>query len=391
MGRNRKYHMRRWGSRIAVWIPLFFMFMILVLTGVLIHHMVSEPKLEDDFTYHTGTGTSGDPSETAEPSDSSTNGRRGNCYNFLVMSFDRKSNSTDSIMLVNFNGNADRITVLQIPRDTLVCMDGRYRRINSLFNYFSEYDPTKTEEERNADTMKLLISFLQRNMNVKIDDYVLLDIDGFRAIVDELGGVRVNVPTDMQYEDPYQDLVINLKAGEQVLNGEQAEGFVRFRSGFALADLGRLDAQKIFMSALISQLKESVTVTRLPGLISTVFQYVQTSIDFDMAVRIGSQALSYSLQNVVMMTADGGPYSSGADYYVLYHDSMFAVLQTYFNVFEAEIPVFDPDEIFTDRSNTSTGKYGTKIHDIYTTPFTTLNEYDAGTVNEEGIYIPLVK
>ncbi len=141
------------------------------------------------------------------------------------------------------------------------------------------------------------------------------------------------------------------------------------------------------MSAFLSQVKENVSIADLPELLNTVLSYVTTSVDVDMAIRIGSQALGYSLENVTMMTAKGGPYKESADFYVLNHDALLHALQEHYNVFEKEIPVLDPNGIFTDPENENPGAYGTTIDEIYRAVGVTLDEMDAEDINKDGIDI----
>ena len=84
-------------------------------------------------------------------------------------------------------------------------------------------------------------------------DYAMVNFDVFARVVDLFGGVDFDVPVDMDYEDPYQDLYIHLKAGEQHLNGEEALQVMRFRSGYAMADLERVNVQRNFVQAAMDQ------------------------------------------------------------------------------------------------------------------------------------------
>ena len=71
--------------------------------------------------------------------------------------------------------------------------------------------------------------------------------------MDRIGGVDMYVAYDMYYSDPEQNLYINIKQGQQTLMGKDAEGFVRYRSGYIMADIARGDAQKMFISPFISR------------------------------------------------------------------------------------------------------------------------------------------
>ena len=98
------------------------------------------------------------------------------------------------------------------------------------------------------------------------DGYVLVDLSAFEQLVDTMGGVTFNVPVDMHYSDPSQNLTIDLSAGEQHLNGEQAMQVVRFRSGYANADIGRTEVQRAVLKAAMKQWLRPQTLAALPGL-----------------------------------------------------------------------------------------------------------------------------
>ena len=183
-------------------------------------------------------------------------------YNFLVVAKDRVSGLTDVIMLINYNISDQGISVMQIPRDTYVEVDDYYyHKINGVYSYYL----SGRRGESNAEVLALrdFADFLEKNMCVKIHYTALIGIEGFGSIVDAIGGVEMYVPRDMYYVDPYQDLYINLKEGYQTLNGDKAEQFVRFRYGYANGDIGRGDAQKLFMTAFIKKLASSISFTDL--------------------------------------------------------------------------------------------------------------------------------
>lgn len=128
---------------------------------------------------------------------------------------------TDFIMLGQYNPNTRDIALMSIPRDTYVSnsVDGK---INSL--YGGKY-PEKVMKKVSEIT------------GIEVQHYVVFDIKILRRLVDEIGGVTVDVPIDMKYEDPEQGLYINLKKGTQTLSGKQAEQFVRFRSRISESEM----------------------------------------------------------------------------------------------------------------------------------------------------------
>ena len=100
--------------------------------------------------------------------------------------------------------------------------------------------------------------------DVAIDRYVRVNVQGVEELVDALGGVTVYVPKDMKYRDDSQHFYVDLKAGEQHLNGDQALQFLRFRYGEVLAILGGSGGSQLFMQAMLKQALKPSTVLRLP-------------------------------------------------------------------------------------------------------------------------------
>ena len=124
-------------------------------------------------------------------------------------------NLTDTIMYVNYNVETGKIAMMSIPRDTYItnelCVG---HKLNSLY--------------RGKNT-EAFVKQIEELIGTKIDYYLIFDAEILHSIVDAIGGVEVDVPIRMKYDDPTQNLHIDLKSGKQVLNGQQAEWFVRYR------------------------------------------------------------------------------------------------------------------------------------------------------------------
>ena len=349
--------------------------------GYIIHSAYKTPDTEPHSLYTGETGNSDDPINI----DPGNLKRKKNCFNFLLLGLDKVSGSTDVVMLFNFDTESGRATLLQIPRDTYIKVDGTGGKINTVFARLRNRavkngasDPVKTALEQYK-------AALQNSLNIKIDYYAMIDLSGFRNIVDHIGGVTVTLPYDLDYEDPDQDLYIHLNAGTQKLNGTQAEGFVRFRYAYALADIGRVDAQKIFMSAFIRQFRENLTAATAPAVITDLFQYVTTSLELSECIYFAKQSFGIDMSNIRMMTLDGDGYRGGV-YYIMCRETALNVMNTYFNVFETPIPdrLFDIDLIFAESENSEMLNY-------YRSPGKTVDEITktAEDINNNGIYIPL--
>ena len=175
----------------------------------------------------------------------------------LGVSTDLDSQLTDTIMVASYNPNTQKANLLSIPRDSYTGKNTAKAtaslKINALYNI--EKTPEKTLKAVNEIT------------GLDIKYYVIVKTEALIQLVDAIGGVEFNVPIDMKYDDPTQDLHIDLKAGTQKLDGEKAEQVLRFRhsnpdkngvmstypSEYGNDDFGRMRTQRDFISALLKQ------------------------------------------------------------------------------------------------------------------------------------------
>ncbi len=184
----------------------------------------------------------------------------GNVVNVLAIGVDGSETRSDTIILASMNLDSKQVSLLSIPRDTRVKYNGSWDKLTHLFSYDNSGQLT-------LDTVKQIAG-------VPINYMAIINFDGFSNAIDELGGVDVEVPDlgngGMYYEDPYQDLSIALKAGPQHLDGQQAQGFVRFRSGYANADLGRIETQRYFLQQLVEQKLNFGNIIKIPGVLNVL-------------------------------------------------------------------------------------------------------------------------
>lgn len=221
---------------------------------------------------------------------------------FLVMGCDRAARLTDSIFVVTLNETQARASILQIPRDTYANYTDRdYRKLNGAMQVLGEQGIKET---------------LGRALGVRLDYFVVLDLDCLSHVVDVIGGVDVEIPQDMTYTDPAQDLNIDLDRGMTHLDGKRAEEFVRYRSGYANADLGRLDAQKLFLRAFAKKC-QTLTAGQFLQLTCSVLTDLRTDIGLPQAIRVASVLLKCNTDDLPMQTLAGEAVQgkSGAWYY----------------------------------------------------------------------------
>ena len=161
--------------------------------------------------------------------------RKKDFHTFLLLGTDDGNGNADTIMVGAFDLKNNKISVVSVPRDTLVDVSRKIKKINSAYGMGGV--------DQMLDELKPILGF-------RPDHYITVDIQAFIEVVDELGGVNYYVPEDMFHEDG-AGFTINLKEGQQLLNGHQALQLVRYR-GYknGSADLGRMQTQQKFIRQL---------------------------------------------------------------------------------------------------------------------------------------------
>lgn len=205
---------------------------------------------------------------------------------------------TDTIMVVNYNPETDKITTVSVPRDTLIQNNGNSVKINSAFA-IGGYSRIKTEVEG--------------LLNVNINYIVKVDYDAFVDIIDAIGGVKMKIERNMIYDDERQNLHINFKAGETVkLDGQKAQEFFRWRknndgSGFANGDLDRIQNQQKFIAKVIDKCTNPLIVFRIPKIMSAIGNNVETNMSPFSIIKYGLKFMGVSNNDISMLTAAGTP------------------------------------------------------------------------------------
>ena len=256
-------------------------------------------------------------------------------YNILICGTDDDGTRTDTIIIAHLDANDHTVALLSIPRDTPVATGGGgLMKINSVYA-----GGGKDGMERLAARLKDLLGF-------PVDGYVLVDLEAFQKTVDLVGGVEFDVPMDMNYEDPSQNLYIHLQKGLQTLDGEQAMGLVRFRKGYATQDIQRTQTQQQFLKALAKQFLKALakqclsvsSLTKLREFADIFSQYVTTNLTTGNMVWFGKELLSCDFDNMKTYTAEGeGAMINGVSYYPLYAGKLLSVVNEAFNPYDTPI------------------------------------------------------
>ena len=197
--------------------------------------------------------------------------------NVLVMGIDDGADPTntegakaDTILVLSMENSSGKVRCITIPSDTWVNPPGNahFMRIRSVYT------------EGGAP---LMVREVNQLLGIPIHQYVVLDLKGFSALIDALGGIDIYVESDMDYEDPEGGLNIHLKQGYQHLDGNQAQQYLRYRSP-ELGDVGREQRQQRFVKSLYQQVMRLETVPKLPLIAETMRKHVKTSAEvFDSA------------------------------------------------------------------------------------------------------------
>jgi len=250
--------------------------------------------------------------------------------NILILGIDRvpeaSANSrkifngrSDTILLFQIDPRDKSISLLSIPRDTKVEIPGiRFSKIN----------------EANARGGAALATRLVSSMlnNATIERYVRVSSSAFRELVDLLGGLEVFVPRAMSYTDTAQKLKINLAQGWQILNGEQAEQFARFRND-GLGDIGRIQRQQSLIQAIRNSFKSPSVLVRLPEIVRLMQKYVDTNLNFEEILTLTNFGLQLDRDNFKMVMLPGRSSSGQGDlrsYWILDAAGRDRIMTQYF-------------------------------------------------------------
>ncbi len=326
--------------------------------------------------------------ETTDVRDNAENIEKETKQNFLVMGHDRTASLTDVIMLVSFDTESGELCVMQIPRDTYYEVeDYYYHKMNGLYNYYIGAEKEEETKDYEMAALRDTADYLQKALDIKIHHCAVMDLDGFGDIVDAIGGVYMYIPYSMKYNDPDQNLYINLPEGYCNMTGKQAEQFVRYRSGFVTADLGRGDAQKMFMIAFLDSLKKNISIKNIGDIASSVLSSTITDLSLGDIVSLGKAALKIDLENVTMLTLPGESKTcSGTSYYVMNRENSIKAVQEHFNIYKTLIDdtTFDADRVFCNDSDSA-------MTDVYYKSGEELSykEHNGQDVYENDIDIPL--
>lgn len=234
--------------------------------------------------------------------------------NVLLLVGDQSSGCTDTMMIVNYNPVTSNVSIMSIPRDTKIYKSNtKTAKINSLY--------------ASKNGVEHLVTTLDDLMGIKINYYCHFNIETVKEIIDSLGGVDYYVPADMYYYDPTQNLKIDLKKGQQHLDGDKCEQLLRFRKPAAGhnnkelkeyydgSDLNRIKTQQNFIKELLRQKLTLYYVPKINDIVQVVYKNLETNMPQTEVFKLVKNISNFSMDKVTTFTLPGIPEDGGAWYY----------------------------------------------------------------------------
>ena len=283
------------------------------------------------------------PPTIEDGEEESKTGRKKDCFTFLIMAKDVGGTNTDAIFVGRFDIPAGTLDIVSIPRDTIMNVSWTNKRINTVY-FVRDSDPDKF-----IDTLADLTGF-------EVDCYAVMDLKMVAQLVDSIGGITYNVPTNMHYEDPEQNLYIHYSAGEQKLSGADAVKVMRYRS-YPNGDIGRIAVQQDMLKTLMTQM---LTLSNIPNIDNTIKIFEE-----NVTTNLSASNIGYFVRNFLTLDKDNISFHTlpgwdnmigGASYYITYVDEWLEIVNNYLNPFYEDITRAHVDIM---QYSSTYGMYGT--------------------------------
>lgn len=259
--------------------------------------------------------------------------RKERFHTILLGGLDDENGGSDTNILLAVDAKNGIINVLSLPRDTLLNVSWSVKKLNNAYHH-GGFAQTMTE--------------VSRLLGIPVDHYITVDLRAFVELVDAIDGVDFDVPVDMNYDDPAQNLHIHFSKGPQHLNGQQALEVVRWRqnndgTGYATADIGRIGTQQAFLRAAAQQTLRPSNWDKVGTMAEIVQKWVKTDLELANLIWLGEQALTVGSDNISFYTlpGDGAGYYKGGSYYVLEPDAVVELVNSCFNPYQEDLTLDD--------------------------------------------------
>ncbi|MBM7096833.1 LCP family protein [Bacillus sp. H-16] len=261
-------------------------------------------------------------------------------FSMLILGLDTRdgdlSGISDAMVLATFNPKEGTIKMLNIPRDSRVQIAGRERidKINHA-HAFGGVD--------------MSIATVENLLDIPVDYFLSLNFDAFMKIIDELGGVDVEVPMTFTETDNATYGTLTIEEGPQRLNGQEALAYARMRKSDPRGDLGRGDRQKEIMESVIKEAASLSSITNFGSLMDALDGNIYTNMSFNHV--LGMHSYADELNNIESVSFSGDNYTeNGVYYYQLREDSVKEVSTMLKQHLDIEV---DTDPEFADEAESA--------------------------------------
>ena len=338
MAPHRRKRRRRSGAEILILAVCILLFCGMGVVG-LYRCFVHPPEVPD-----TVQGEEEQPDQTGEQGEETPpqRQRRESCYTILVSGKDDDNGGSDTNILLFIDAKNKAFNAVSIPRDTWIDTDWNVPKFNASYN---------------VGGVERLQKELSNLLGIPVDFYVSVDLGGFVELVDAIGGVWFDVPVNMNYDDPVQDLHIHFDKGYQYLEGKDAVKVVRFRqnndgTGYPNGDLGRIETQQAFLTAVAKQMLDNLgsnPIQAVKEYASLFYTYIETDLEVGELAWVGEQALNVGMEGIQFYTLPGdGAWLQGlgfysGSYYVLDPEATLVLVNESFNPYDQDLTLEDMD------------------------------------------------
>lgn len=259
--------------------------------------------------------------------------RKEGFYNILVCATDLEEARTDTMMILSLDQENGSLAITSLPRDTIVDNGEYVPKLNGVYGLAGG----------GAEGAEALMDQVDTLLGFRPDGYAVINYQVFKDAVDAMGGVTFDVPMDMTVDnanDP--DDVLEISAGEQLLDGTQALGVCRYRYGYLMADIQRQYVQQSFLKAMIQQALSPSKWLKLPAVYRAVMDNIVTDLDGANLRYLVLHALLAGIDEIPQNTLPGeGVSYNGASCYGLYGQSVVDLVNEVMNPYEEELTIDD--------------------------------------------------
>ncbi len=330
---ERERGRRRWPRRLAV----TFGILAVVIIGAFAWYRswARAPETGQGGLNDYGTPVPEETGVAAVAPENAANHRDG-VYTFLISGIDVVGYHNDTNLVGMFDTVAGKLNIVSLPRDMLVNVNLNIKKINQ---------PYAAAKNNSQDATQALLDTVADVLGYQVDMYAFVNIEAAADIVDAIGGVNFNIPFDMDWDAPDQDLYIHIKAGPQTLNGENFVNAMRFRMSndgshsYAGGDIERIEFQQQLLMALAQQLLQIGNVLNIGEIYSAVMDNTETNVSLGNIAYLLEQFMKLSSGDITFQTIpnrmDG--MINGLNYVMPIIDEWLVMLNDYLNPFDQEI------------------------------------------------------